>query len=208
MGAALGRAGAGGGRPAAAGEHCRAAFAAGQEPHGAGGNTAQLAGRHGGGPCGGAGPERGTGCRERCAGVEPGHRAAEHPGRGRRQPAAGAQRPHPPAGVRGRGGIRSGGAAGRVGGIRIGRVGAGGTALAHECGGGLHGVRDGAGDDPGGRGAGRTRRGGEHRAGVCPDDGTGRGTVKKSCRNKIQSAGHRAEMLATGTGSSCTAVNE
>ena len=84
----------------------------------------------------------------------------------------------------------------------------GGTALAHECGGGLHGVRDGAGDDPGGRGAGRTRRGGEHRAGVCPDDGTGRGTVKKSYRNKIQSAGHRAEMLATGTGSSCTAVNE
>ena len=77
----------------------------------------------------------------------------------------------PPAGVRGRGGIRSGGAAGRVGGIRIGRVGAGGTALAHECGGGLHGVRDGAGDDPGGRGAGRTRRGGEHRAGVCADDG-------------------------------------
>ena len=56
--------------------------------------------------------------------------------------------------------------------------------------------------------AGRTRRGGEHRAGVCPDDGTGRGTVKKSYRNKIQSAGHRAEMLATGTGSSCTAVNE
>ena len=56
-----------------------------------------------------------------------------------RQPAAGAQRPHPPAGVRGRGGIRSGGAAGRVGGIRIGRVGAGGTALAHECGGRLHG---------------------------------------------------------------------
>ena len=110
--------------------------------------------------------------------------------------------------LRGRGGIRSGGAAGRVGGIRIGRVGAGGTALAHECGGGLHGVRDGAGDDPGGRGAGRTRRGGEHRAGVCPDDGTGRGTVKKSYRNKIQSAGHRAEMLATGTGSSCTAVNE
>ena len=101
-----------------------------------------------------------------------------------------------------------GGAAGRVGGIRIGRVGAGGTALAHECGGGLHGVRDGAGDDPGSRGAGRTRRGGEHRAGVCPDDGTGRGTVKKSYRNKIQSAGHRAEMLATGTGSSCTAVNE
>ena len=126
----------------------------------------------------------------------------------RRQPAAGAQRPHPPAGVRGRGGIRSGGAAGRVGGIRIGRVGAGGTALAHECGGRLHGVRDGAGDDPGGRGAGRTRRGGEHRAGVCPDDGTGRGTVKKSYRNKIQSAGHRTEMLATGTGSSCTAVNE
>ena len=113
----------------------------------------------------------------------------QHPGRGRRQPAAGAQRPHPPAGVRGRGGIRSGGAAGRVGSIRIGRVGAGGTALAHECGGGLHGVRDGAGDDPGGRGAGRTRRGGEHRAGVCPDDGTGRGTVKSHTVTKFSLPG-------------------
>ena len=78
---------------------------------------------------------------------------------------------------------------GRVGGIRIGRVGAGGTALAHECGGGLHGVRDGAGDDPGGRGAGRTRRGGEHRAGVCPDDGTGRGTVKSHTVTKFSLPG-------------------
>ena len=95
----------------------------------------------------------------------------------------------PPAGVRGRGGIRSGGAAGRVGGIRIGRVGAGGTALAHECGGRLHGVRDGAGDDPGGRGAGRTRRGGEHRAGVCPDDGAGRGTVKSHTVTKFSLPG-------------------
>lgn len=66
---------------------------------------------------------------------------------------------------------------------------AGGTALAHECGGGLHGVRDGAGDDPGGRGAGRTRRGGEHRAGVCPDDGTGRGTVKSHTVTKFSLPG-------------------
>ena len=97
--------------------------------------------------------------------------------------------PLAPAGVRGRGGIRSGGAAGRVGGIRIGRVGAGGTALAHECGGRLHGVRDGAGNDPGSRGAGRTRRGGEHRAGVCPDDGTGRGTVKSHTVTKFSLPG-------------------
>lgn len=54
---------------------------------------------------------------------------------------------------------------------------------------GLHGVRDGAGDDPGGRGAGRTRRGGEHRAGVCPDDGTGRGTVKSHTVTKFSLPG-------------------
>ena len=69
------------------------------------------------------------------------------------QPAAVAQRPHPRAGVLGRGSVRPCGAAGGGAGLCTGRVGRRGTALAYERGGRVHGLRDGAGDDPAGGGS-------------------------------------------------------
>ena len=51
----------------------------------------------------------------------------------------------------GRGSLRAGGAAGRAAGPCGGRLGERGSALADECGRRVHGLRNGAGDDPAGR---------------------------------------------------------
>ena len=61
--------------------------------------------------------------------------------------------PDPRAGVLGRGSVRPCGAAGGGAGLCTGRVGRRGTALAYERGGRVHGLRDGAGDDPAGGGS-------------------------------------------------------
>ena len=60
-----------------------------------------------------------------------------------------------------------------------GRMGQYCAAVAAQRGGGLHGVRDRTGDDPAGRGGRRACRCCKHRAGICADDGTGCGIVRK-----------------------------
>ena len=83
------------------------------------------------------------------------------------------------------GGVRAGGAFGRGAGLCAGRVGRCSAAVAHECGGGLYGVCDRTGDDPAGRGGRRACRCCKHRAGICADDGTGCGIVRKKGCCKI-----------------------
>lgn len=57
----------------------------------------------------------------------------------------------PGQGLSGRGSLRAGGTAGRAAGPCGGRLGERGSALADECGRRVHGLRNGAGDDPAGR---------------------------------------------------------
>ena len=59
------------------------------------------------------------------------------------------------------------------------------ASVAAQRSGGLYGVRDRTGDDPAGRGGRRACRCCKHRAGICADDGTGCGIVRKKGCCKI-----------------------
>ena len=75
-----------------------------------------------------------------------------------------------------------------VGGIAClcsGRMGQYCASVAAQRSGGLYGVRDRTGDDPAGRGGRRACRCCKHRAGICADDGTGCGIVRKKGCCKI-----------------------
>ena len=91
------------------------------------------------------------GGRKRGAGPRPWHRVTEHPGGRGGEPAAAEIWSEPGQGLSGRGSLRAGGAAGRAAGPCGGRLGERGSALADECGRRVHGLRNGAGDDPAGR---------------------------------------------------------
>lgn len=80
-----------------------------------------------------------------------GIRVTEHPGGCGGEPAAAEIWSEPGQGLSGRGSLRAGGTAGRAAGPCGGRLGERGSALADECGRRVHGLRNGAGDDPAGR---------------------------------------------------------
>ena len=83
--------------------------------------------------------------------IERAERVTEHPGGRGGEPAAAEIWTEPGQGLSGRGSLRAGGAAGRAAGPCGGRLGERGSALADECGRRVHGLRNGAGDDPAGR---------------------------------------------------------
>ncbi len=144
-----------GGRGAAAAGSAGRALVCGRagalRAHGAGCHPAQPAGGHGGGPCRRAGAGGQPGGRKRGTGPRPWHRVTEHPRGGGGQPAAAEIWSEPGQGLSGRGSLRAGGAAGRAAGPCGGRLGECGSALADERGRRVHGLRNGAGDDPAGR---------------------------------------------------------
>ena len=82
-------------------------------------------------------------------------------------------------------GFRAGRAVGGIACLCSGRMGQYCAAVAAQRSGGLYGVRDRTGDDPAGRGGRRACRCCKHRAGICADDGTGCGIVRKKGCCKI-----------------------